>query len=389
MQKNKEVRIVLILPGSMTSNWRRLEGVMQYVRAHSSWDVMTITNELTSALLLQIQQFRPHGIICGTGNDATLEPIVELGVPVVVVFRTNECFAASPNVRFVLCESRDIAIKASDFMIERGYRNFAYLGRSTATWDTERGDEFAKALRNRGFALERPSPETRSDELIARLRALPPHTAILAADDITAASTIALCSRHSIRIPQQLAILGVSNLALICENTHPPLSSIEQNLVYGGYLAATRLGSLLKGGIVPKVTRYKVGAVIDRGSLPPVASIPPLPLDRALDFINGHLSEPIEVPDVVKAVDISRRSLENLFKQHLSTTIASVIRARRLEFLARKIQESTLPLVHICLSCGWTNLPHVKRIFKRHFCQTMSEYRSSPTKQDKSHLARR
>ena len=100
-----------------------------------------------------------------------------------------------------------------------------------------------------------------------------------------------------------------------------------------------------------------------------------LAVDLATTFIERNVRKPIEVPDVVAAAGVSRRTLENLFRRELSASVAETIRNARLDHLAAQVAKSRAPLADICLACGWTHAAHAMRLFKRRFGTTMGEWR--------------
>lgn len=47
-----------------------------------------------------------------------------------------------------------------------------------------------------------------------------------------------VCRANGIKIPEEIAVLGVDNDAMTCNLSDPPLSSIDLNIEKGGYEAA-------------------------------------------------------------------------------------------------------------------------------------------------------
>ena len=200
--------------------------------------------------------------------------------------------------------------------------------------------------------------------------------AVFAADDNAGVAVLDLARRNGLDVPRNFGVIGVSDLAIQCENSHPPLTSLDQNFARGGYLAAQRLDTLLKRGIVPKISYYPPGKVHERESLPQVSAHHSLATDLAMAFIARNVNSPIEVPDVVSAAGVSRRTLENLFRKELKSSVAASIRDARLDHLAKELSRSDVPVGETCLSCGWPHVAHAMRLFKRRFGKTMGEWRS-------------
>ena len=83
------------------------------------------------------------------------------------------------------------------------------------------------------------------------------------------------------------------------------------------------------------------------------------------------------MPDVVSAAGVSRRTLENLFRRELGSSVAAKIRDVRLDHLANELSRSDVPVGEICLSCGWPHAAHAMRLFKHRFGKTMGEWRKT------------
>ena len=203
---------------------------------------------------------------------------------------------------------------------------------------------------------ERLDTPFNADALLPALEILPPRSAVFAADDNVAVEVLNLARRHGIDVPRRFGVIGVSDLTVQCDNSHPP-------------------DTLLRGGIVPEVSTYPPGEVHERKSLPLVQSGHSLAVDLATVFIERSVKLPIEVPDVVRAAGVSRRQLEKLFARELATTVAESIRSMRLDHLAEQLRKSVATASEVCRDCGWPHPSHAMRLFKKRFGKTMSEWR--------------
>ena len=76
-----------------------------------------------------------------------------------------------------------------------------------------------------------------SPPLLTWLKSLPKPTALMACDDNQGNRITEVCRVNNIRVPDKIAILGVDNDDIICNLSEPPLSSINHNIVRGGFEA--------------------------------------------------------------------------------------------------------------------------------------------------------
>lgn len=374
--KNHAIRrVAVLLPGTSTSNWRKLEGVMAFAHLRTDWEVSVITSDRALDVRKSIRAVRPDGIICAQLDDKSMAFIATLGVPTVVAFHPDESPVHPEGAAYVVSDGAQIGRKIARHAYAHGYRSFLCVGYRGSPWEKERFDAFGRELAKFNCQAERLDTPSGADALLRALEALPPRSAVFAADDIVAVEVLNLARRNGLDVPRRFGVIGVSDLTVQCDNSHPPLTSLDQNFAHGGYLAAQRLDTLLRGGIVPEVSTYPTGEVHERKSLPPVQSGHSLAVDLAMAFIERSVKLPIEVPDVVRAAGVSRRQLEKLFAKELSTTVAASIRSMRLEHLAGQLRKNAASASEICRDCGWPHPAHAMRLFKKRFGKTMSEFR--------------
>ena len=344
MQNGNMKRITVLTPSGATSNWRKLEGVMEFARTCPDWEMQIVTSERVAEVRRALGRFRPDGIICALLDEKSMAYVATLDVPTVIAFHPGELAVRPEGARYVVSDSVQIGRTVARHVYARGYRSFLCVGKRGSPWEKERFDAFEGELAKFNCRAERLAMPFTSAELLEALAAMPRRTAVFAADDNVAIDVLNVARRHGLDVPRRFGVMGVSNLAIQCDNSHPPLTSLDQNFAHGGYL-------------------------------PPVQAQHSLAVDLAATFIERNVRKPIEVPDVVAAAGVSRRTLENLFRRELSASVAETIRNARLDHLAAQVAKSRAPLADICLACGWTHAAHAMRLFKRRFGTTMGEWR--------------
>ena len=382
MSKRKQLikRIAVLISSRATSCWCKLEGIMTFAHTCPDWEITLVTSENVAEIRRTLRDVNPDGVIVTKVDEGTAPCLASITAPVVIEGlnsddpalrdRDRTCFVTND----LALAGRKIARHAHTY----GYRSFLCVGKAGLPWEKTQFNAFENELAKFDCNTRRLDAPFSTAKLLAALKSLPPHAAVFAADDHVAVDILAIARRNGFDVPHQFGIIGVGNYQLRCDNSHPPLTSLELRFAHGGYLAAQRLKTLLHGGLVPKVSFILPGSVCDRQSLPPIHAPRSLATDLAIAFIGQNAQKPIEVQDVVAAADVSRRSLENLFRRELSASIAEKIRDARLELLSRKIKDVDANLSDVCHACGWSHAAHAMRLFKRRFGVTMSEYRSNP-----------
>jgi LacI family transcriptional regulator len=97
---------------------------------------------------------------------------------------------------------------------------------------------------------------------------------------------------------------------------------------------------------------------------------------RALQFIREHACAGINVADVLKAVPLSRRVLEQRFQRMLGHTPREEILHVRLNRVKQLLVETDLPLYLIAERTGFEHVEYLSVVFKRETGATPSAFRA-------------
>ena len=79
------------------------------------------------------------------------------------------------------------------------------------------------------------------------LQELPKPIGIMACYDIRGQQVLDACRSAGLAVPDEVAVIGVDNDALLCELASPPLSSVIPNTHRTGYEAAALLDRIMAG----------------------------------------------------------------------------------------------------------------------------------------------
>ena len=119
--------------------------------------------------------------------------------------------------------------------------------------------------------------------------------------DYDATCVLNACLAAGLSVPEDVAILGVDDNEIICENQPVPLSSIRHDHGRVGYEAAALLQRLMKGGKAPSKPQLiaPVG-ITTRRSTDIIAAKDPI-LRDALAFIAENFMRPMSASKIAKA----------------------------------------------------------------------------------------
>jgi LacI family transcriptional regulator len=174
---------------------------------------------------------------------------------------------------------------------------------------------------------ERPEDGGGLPEWLADLRA---PVAVFACNDTAGLKTAAHCRQLGLRVPEEVAILGVDDEDILCELASPSLSSMALDLESIGLRAAGLLDRLFDR---PAARAAEVlvppREIVERESTR-VFTCEDALVERAVGFIRANAASTIRVGDVVRAVPSSRRGLEVRFRRALGKSIHDEIREAHL-----------------------------------------------------------
>ena len=247
-------KIILMMETSRAYGRSILRGIARYVRTHGSWvfhrsapfywGASEARNTLESLFKLEADGI----ILREQHNRDQMERVLSWwnGRPAVVSPYT-EPFPGVPNI---LTDDQAIGRMAAEYLLHRGFRQYAYCGFGDAYyWSRERGRSFCNRVREAGFEVHgydqerprsraRPSWEAEQAVLVDWLKSLPQPVGIMACNDDRSQYLLEACKLADLRVPEQIAIVGVGNDDLICDLAAPPLSSVALSAQKAGYEAA-------------------------------------------------------------------------------------------------------------------------------------------------------
>ena len=168
------------------------------------------------------------------------------------------------------------------------------------------------------------------------LKSLPKPIALMACDDNQGMHITEACRVSNIRIPEEVAVLGVDNDEMLCNLSDPPLSSVALDIEKGGYEAARLLHTMIKTknqefyDIVVEPTQ-----VVTRNSTDIYAAKDKY-IGMALKYIHNNIEKNMKVSDVLTQVPLSRRSLEIRFQKVTGLPVYEYIFNLRIERFTQK-----------------------------------------------------
>ncbi|MBN1868204.1 substrate-binding domain-containing protein [Candidatus Sumerlaeota bacterium] len=379
----EQPRVAITFYPTMIHRFQIVSGISNYLaRTLRFCFVIYPTEEMSTLQLVKKRGF--DGIIALVREKKlgpTVKELLDTGLPTVNVGGDNWQAQGLPQV---IVDEVEAGRTAARYLLDRGFTRLGYAGNPLHWPARQREKGFVEAAAEVGvkassFATHEsasPSSLKENTDLAEWLRRLPPPAGILAEHDYLARRVALNAQRTGLRVPEDLAILGVGNSPRICLGTVPPtLSSIDSAWEVVGSEAARLLGDLIEGA--PPPTRpilIPPAGVVSRHSTDVFCVENPV-IARALRFIADHASEPIHVEDISRQLGVSRSTLEKGFRQYLRRSPNAEIIRQHLERARELLDRTDLRISQIGAASGFRDYRALDRAFHREMGISPSAYR--------------
>jgi len=370
-------RVALVVETSLASGRDILRGIGRYVREHGPWSIYHAPRGLEESAPSWLRDWDGDGIIARLQNARIAEAVVASGIPAVDVLGV----VRHPRLPLAHVDNAAIARLAAEHFLERGFRNFGFCGLDRINWSDERRDAFAKAVTQAGgecllYTLRRGERwDDQMNDLAAWVRSLPPPCAVMACNDPRGQLVLEACRRVGVRVPDEVAVVGVDNDEPICAISDPPLSSVVPDHERVGYEAAAMLDRVRAHEIGHDVSVFvpPTGLVARQSS--DVLALSDREVAQAIGFIREHACLGLGVDEVCHELALSRSTLQRRFRNLLGRTIHDEIIRVRLKRAQELLAETDMPIEKIALRCGFGHQEYLGAVLRARIGQTPASYR--------------
>ena len=346
-----------------------LQGIGTYIKQHGRrWEVRCVDTEEFSRLL---QRGGLDGAITTIppGRADLLSEVTTAGIPAVNML--HDCQSVMPSV---LTDEGAIGRAAAQHFMERGLRNFAYLGFDSA-WSRGRERGFTSALAEAGhryFVCECWADVTsfrfldapQSAQMVAAwMASLPKPVGVLACSDSVASTAMGGWVSAGVGVPQEAAVMGVGNFVATCELAPVALSSVAMDFPRMAFEAARMLDGLMSGDRPEHPCLVPPAGVVSRRSTN-AFSFEDEHVSAAMTLIHERAADGLTMKELLRHVPVSRRWLSLRFKQFVGRTASEEIRRLRLERVRDLLASTDLTVQQIAARCGFSRPENLTRFFR-------------------------
>lgn len=366
-------KVAVLIESSRETGRRMIQGVAQYSQQHTSWSLYFEPRGLETVFPRWLRQWQGDGILARLDNRRMMEAALAVGVPVVDLrgFISDERLAM-----LVIGDNPRIVEMAFEHLRDLGLQHFGFcgIGKGRNPFLDERREILRTIVTQSGFSFHdftapRSSRQTEwdleTDAICEWLQTLPKPIGIVACNDDRGYQVLEASRRASLRVPDEIAVIGVDNDPVICNMSVPPLSSIDQDAMRIGFEAAAWLDQIMTGHQPPKSP-----IIIEPRGVIPRHSTDVLAIDdadtvAAVRYIRQQACLGARVKDVLRQVPISQSELERRFKHYLGRTPKDELLRVQIARARQLLLETDLPLAEVAKQSGFSGEKYFGDVFHR------------------------
>lgn len=382
MRKLSSVAILLDL--SRVYDRGVIRGITRYVHSGRPWRLYV--EEDPANKISSFTAWSGEGLIVDLDNGRIAEAIPQFTSKLVGIGCLAPDILRKLGISTIKTDDQMIAEWAADHLVEKGLEHFAYCGmrpRGLDQWDAVRRDSFRRRIIKHGYQCSVFTGrrhllkywDIMLKELTDWLARLPRPMGLMACNDSQGRYVFEACRKLDLRVPEDVAIIGVDNDELMCELAVPPLSSIAQATEQIGFRAAELLDTIMTGHRRRSVHITIPPACLVTRQSSDIVAVDDEVVSRATKFIREHATELVGVSEVARHVGVSRSTLEKHFKGLVGRTVHDEFQKRRLGIARRLLTCSNLPLQVIAERSGFRTAHYMSAVFRRELGYTPGRLR--------------
>ena len=366
-------RIGIMVENSRAYGRAMIEGIAAFAQERRDWMLRPLT--VADAFTPRLREF--DGVIARIADDPLANRLKRSGLPVVDVF----CQDVQPGFAGVDTDHRRIGRIAREFFLSRGFGNLAYCGIPGAAFSIQRQKAFADArthiyspathgqIDESQFFAERVDRTPDARQLKSWLRTLPKPAAVFCCNDLRAIQLQHAALECGLRIPQDLALLGVDDDTITCSFAEIPISSIRPNAFRAGYDAARILRTMMSRRPAARPHRVHLvrpGEIVERASTEFMPVDPPW-FGEVLVHIERNLDRPVGAREIFTLSGRSSTFVENVFRKKTGRSVQQYVTDVKMREAKRLLANPALRISEISYRCGYASPAYFCRTFTATF----------------------
>ena len=363
--------ILLTFDSNYSSSRRVASGALRRIAEIPDWDV-TMLNFRNRGFQRSVRLLSERQPFDGVISDSDIPLSDGLSKSLRNAIFVNAVAPSQGWTHFgCMIDNAAIAEAAASSLMPLKPRHFAYVG--ARAHEMEDSHSRARERRFRQFLVKKGLAVTSlfvdDDRFSTDLAALPRPVGIFAYNDITAAKALSELHALGVQVPEQAAVIGVDNDPDICENTRPPLSSVDPDFETAGRMAVEVLSAALSERRRIPILKFGVSGVVERRSTQSGKTGSRM-VSKAREILRRRYGERLSLELIAGELNISPRLLSLRFREITGGTVHAELEEIRLAAARRMLKSRTLPVKAVASDCGFPSLENFYRRYRRRYGTT-------------------
>ena len=362
--------ILLTFDSNYSSSRRVASGALRRIAEIPDWDV-TMLNFRNRGFQRSVRLLSERQPFDGVISDSDIPLSDGLSKSLRNAIFVNAVAPSQGWTHFgCMIDNAAIAEAAASSLMLLKPRHFAYVG--ARAHEMEDSHSRAREWRFRQFLVKKGLAVSSlfvDDRFSTDLAALPRPVGIFAYNDITAAKALSELHALGVQVPEQAAVIGVDNDPDICENTHPPLSSVDPDFEAAGRMAVEVLSAALSERRRIPILKFGVSGVVERRSTQSGKTGSRM-VSKAREILRRRYGERLSLELIAGELNISPRLLSLRFREITGGTVHAELEEIRLAAARRMLKSRTLPVKAVASDCGFPSLENFYRRYRRRYGTT-------------------
>lgn len=368
---SEPVRAAVVAPTQFAYG-REVALGFQSVAATKGWLVELIPTS-SSSVRLGLIQWDPRVIVLAYARAYEDVP-TEMRSRVIV---GTEYERPGTHLPRVMVEDAAVGRLAAEHFAELGLKSVGAFGFSDPGFARRRFASFEEACRGLGLRTlgrydqveaMRAQAGAPGPGVWLRLRewlaGVPGPVGLFCGCDNWARAALVGCRATGLRVPEDVAILGVDNDEVLCDLVHPPLSSVAIPWDRMGAAAADLADLALRGEPTPAdpVLIPPTGVAARRST--DILAIADPDVAAAVTYIREHaLLGTVRIEDILRVVPVGRHRLHRAFQRDLGRTIMGEVRRVRVDHAKKLLVGTDHTLAEVAKRSGFPNHRKLNQAF--------------------------
>jgi DNA-binding LacI/PurR family transcriptional regulator len=358
--------IALALPHLSEKEMELVQGVRQnFLPLGNAYELLVLSGGYEAHLRKLADMDKLAGAIGEFMSPLWLESLLSKGIPVVQLGMAME-----KRVPSVDTDREAMGREAASILLNQGVQSLAYLGASGPFDSAQLWKAFQASSLDKGYTA-RVSNEFSAPMIKEFLSSLNLPSGLLCSTDRLARLAVQSAMELALKIPHDLAVIGVGNARMESLYMGMDISSFELPLREIGLRASSLMIDLLEGGHQRNCSHRISATLHERESSLRLAT----GVSRAIAYLRSNPETKMNAGELARFAGMSRRSFEMRVQKEYGLSPGALLKEMRQARAEKLLRETDEAIGDIGKKCGYEEAALFSTAFNRWTGMSPRDYR--------------